>query len=135
MTRTSYARKGGLPETPGGKPRKSIRFHEHRDQIEYALATGQSVRAIAKKFGVHETSLYRHRKLHLPPQLRQAYIGQLLKPGVDLDKLKTEESEGLLQSLATQRARLLLAQDKALEESDGQLGSKLINFSTATIRS
>jgi len=59
--------------------------------------------------------------------LKAAYIGRLLAPGVDLEKLRVEESEGLLQGLATQRARLLLAQDKALEDDNGQLVSTLAN--------
>ena len=44
-----------------------------------------------------------------------------------MEKLRTEESEGLLQGLATQRARLLLAQDKALEDDNGQLVATLAN--------
>jgi hypothetical protein len=35
--------------------------------------------------------------------------------GEDLEKIRTDESEGLLANLATQRARLLLAQDAAME--------------------
>lgn len=90
------------------------------------MATGKSIRQLANKYGVHEQSLYKHRK-NLPPQLKAAYIGRLLAPGVDLEKLRTEESEGLLQGLATQRARLLIAQDKALDDDNGQLVATLAN--------
>jgi len=117
---------GGLPP-PGQKKRRTpIRDREDRDQIEFELATGKSVRAIANKYGVHEMALYRHRK-NLPPQLKAAYVGRLLAPGVDLEKLRTEESEGLLQGLATQRARLLIAQDQALDDDNGQLVATLAN--------
>ena len=109
----AQAQRGGLPE-PGGKPRKAIRDREDRAQIEYELASGKSVRAIAKKYDIHENSLYRHRKL-LPPQLKAAYLSNFLKPGEDLEKLKTQESEALLQNLAQQRARLLMMQDAELE--------------------
>lgn len=39
--------RGGAP-VPGAKPRTPIRDRDDRAQIEHALATGQSVRAIAK---------------------------------------------------------------------------------------
>ncbi len=118
---------GGAPPVPGGKRRKSIRDREDRAEIEFKLATGQSVRQIANDHGVHESALHKWRKRNLSPQLCSAYMGRLLKPGVDLEKLKTEESSGLLQSLATQRARLLLSQDAALELENGQLVATLSN--------
>lgn len=118
MTKNKRAPIGGAPATPG-KNRMPIRDRDDRAQIEFELASGGSVRAIARKYDVHEVALYKHRK-KLPPQLKAAFIGRLLKPGVDLEKLKTEESEGLLQSLAQQRARLLLAQDQALEDCNAQ---------------
>jgi transposase-like protein len=111
--------RGGLPPEPGGKPRTAIRDREDRPQIEYELTAGKSVRAIGKKFGVHEGALYRHRR-QLPPQLKAAYLANFLKPGEDLEKLKTQESESLLQNLAQQRARLLMMQDAALESDDAQ---------------
>src|SRR5262249_40145815 len=109
----------GGASVPGAKPRTAIRDRDDRAQIEHALATGQSVRAIAKKYDVDENALYRHRK-NLPPQLRAAYIGNFLKPGEDLEKLRIEESESLLQNLAAQRARLLMMQDQELEAGDAK---------------
>ena len=102
-----------------GQDQLPIRDRPDRAQIEHELACGNSVRAIANKFNVHEAALYKYRK-NLPPLLRAAYVGRLLKPGADLEKLKTEESEGLLQSLAQQRARLLIAQDSALDDGNAQ---------------
>jgi len=109
----------GGASVPGAKPRTPIRDRDDRAQIEHALATGQSVRAIAKKYDVDENALYRHRK-NLPPQLRAAYIANFLKPGEDLEKLRIEESESLLQNLAAQRARLLMMQDQELESGNAQ---------------
>jgi transposase-like protein len=115
--------RGGAPE-PGAKPRTPIRDRDDRGQIEFELASGKSVRAIARKYGIDENALYRHRKL-LPPQLKAAYLGNALKPGADLEQLKTEESEALLQNLASQRARLLMMQDQALEEGNAQVVATL----------
>lgn len=116
---------GGAPTT-AGRNCPPIRDHPDREKIEFELATGKSVRVIANKYSVHEVSLYRHRK-KLPPQLKAAFVGRLLKPGVDLEKLKTEESEGLLQSLAQQRARLLVMQDGEMEAGNAQAVANLSN--------
>jgi transposase-like protein len=118
MTKNKRSPVGGAPTTPG-KSRTPIRDRPDRAQIEFELASGGSVRAIARKYDVHEVALYKHRK-KLPPQLKAAFIGRLLAPGVDLEKLKMEESEGLLQSLAQQRARLLIVQDQAIEDGNAQ---------------
>jgi hypothetical protein len=125
MTDRKHNKLGGLGK-PGDKRRTPINDRADRDRIEFELATGKSVRAIAKKFGIHEAALYRHRQ-RLPPQLKAAYIGRLLAPGIDLEKLRTDESAGLLQGLSTQRARLLISQDKALADDNGQLVTSLAN--------
>jgi transposase-like protein len=123
MTSTKRAPIGGAPTAPA-KNRTPIRDRPDRAQIEFELATGKSVRAIAKKFDCHEGSLFKWRR-RLPPQLKAAFVGRLLAPNVDLDKLRTEESEGLLQSLAQQRARLLIMQDGAMDDSNAQAVSSL----------
>jgi hypothetical protein len=125
MTQRKRAPIGGGPTTPGHN-RTPIRDRDDRAQIEYELATGKSVRAIANKFNVHEIALYKYRK-KMPAQLKAAFVGHLLKPGVDLEKLKTQESEGLLQSLAQQRARLLWSQDAEIEAGNSQTVATLSN--------
>jgi transposase-like protein len=124
-TKQKRAPVGGGPTTPG-KNRTPIRDREDRAQIEFELAIGNSVRAIANKYNVHEMALYKYRK-KLPAQLKAAFVGRLLKPGADLEKLKTEESEGLLQSLAQQRARLLITQDTEMESGNAQAVASLAN--------
>jgi hypothetical protein len=117
---------GGLPPPGQKKKRTPIRLREDRERIEYDLATGKSIRQLANKYGVHEQALYKHRE-KLPPQLRAAYIGQLLAPGVSLEEIKTTESEGILKTLASQRARLYIEQDRAIEDENGQLVATLAN--------
>jgi hypothetical protein len=95
----------------------TINEHPDRARIEFDLARGVPPRTVAKKYGVGLHACYRLLK-RLPPQLRAAHVGQRLKAGADLEKLRIDESEGLLQNLATQRARLLLCQDAALEAGD-----------------
>jgi hypothetical protein len=91
--------------------------HPDRARIEFDLARGVPVRTLAKKYGLSIHVLYRYRA-QIPPQLRAAHLGARLKAGADLDKLRIEESEGILQNLALQRARLLLNQDAAMEAGD-----------------
>ena len=97
--------------------RTTIAQHPDRGRIEFDLARGVPVRAVAKKYGVDCTPCYRLRK-KLPPQLKAAHMGARLKAGADLEKLRLDESEALLQNIATQRARLLLMQDSAMDAGD-----------------
>jgi transposase-like protein len=94
-----------------------LKTHEDRARIEFELARGGYVPAIARKYGVARTTLYRFRK-NLPPQLRAARLAKRLKSQSELEDLRVEESTGLLQNLAQQRARLLLVQDCALEANN-----------------
>jgi hypothetical protein len=92
-------------------------LHPDRARVEFDLARGIPVRAVSKKYDVTIWALYRFKR-KLPPQLRAAAIGKKLKTGADLDALREDESQGILQNLALQRARLLLVQDQALEKDD-----------------
>jgi hypothetical protein len=97
--------------------RPTINDNPDRPRLEYDLARGVPPRTVAKKYRVNVHACYRLLK-RLPPQLRAAHMGARLKAGADLEKLRLDESSGLLQNLATQRARLLLCQDSALEVGD-----------------
>jgi hypothetical protein len=97
----------------------TVTKHSERASIEMALANGTPIRQIAKKYGISIHVLYRY-KSQLPPQLKAKAIGAKLKATSDLEKLRIDESEGILTNLAMQRARLLLVQDRALEADDRQ---------------
>jgi hypothetical protein len=103
-------------------PRATIDLHPDRGRIEFDLARGVPVRTIANKYSVNLHVLYRYRK-KLPPQLRAAHMGARLKAGADLEKLRLDESEALLQNIATQRARLLLMQDSAMDAADHHMAA------------
>jgi hypothetical protein len=103
-------------------PRATIDLHPDRARIEFDLARGVPVRTIANKYSVNLHVLYRYRK-KLPPQLRAAHMGARLKAGADLEKLRLDESEALLQNIASQRARLLLMQDAAMDAADHHMAA------------
>ncbi len=115
-------------------PRKSsIDKHPERAAIERAIALGWPIDRVAKKFGISRDCVWRHRK-RLPAPLKAAMLAATLKPGEDLEKLRTEESEGLLANLAAQRARLLLAQDEAASACQWGLVSQLAGGIHANLR-
>jgi hypothetical protein len=99
--------------------RSSIEGHPDQARIERDLAVGVPLDRIAKKYRVSRDAAWRH-KSKLSPALKAALAGHALAPGEDLDKIRVSESESLLANLAAQRARLLCAQDMALEAE--QLG-------------
>src|SRR5262245_10351557 len=101
-----------------------IAEHSDRARIEYDLTRGIPVRRVAKKYGINQHCAYRYLK-KMPPQLKAAHLGKMLRAGADLEKLRIDESEGLLQNLATQRARLLLVQDHAMETENGGLATQI----------
>jgi hypothetical protein len=106
-------------------PRRStIVGHPDPPRIERDLALGRPLARIAKKYGISKDAAWRHKK-NLPVQLKAALAGHALAPGQDLEKIRVEESEGLLGHLAAQRARLLLSQDAAIEAEQFGLVAQL----------
>jgi hypothetical protein len=77
-----------------------------------------SCRALAERFGYSPDSVERHSKAHLLPQMRAAILAGQHPSEVDLDALRTSESEGLLANVLAQRARLHSIGELALELQD-----------------
>ena len=99
-------------------PRRSqVATHPRRAEIEIGLAMGMQVKALAKKYGMDVQVLYRYKR-DMPPSRKAAILAAHTSPGVDLDKLKIVESEGLLAHLIVQRGRCHEAIDLAIEYGD-----------------
>jgi transposase-like protein len=94
--------------------------HRERAAIDLALARGVSTGAVSKRYGISTDSVYRHRRNHLPPQLRAKLIAG---PDIDLDldKLKETESQSLLAHLVALRHRLFASLDVAEECGDSNM--------------
>jgi hypothetical protein len=76
---------------------------------------GVPMNQISRRYGYPVSAISRFRD-RMPQQLKAAIVAAALKPKeADLDKLRIEESEGILGNLAHQRARLLLCQDECME--------------------
>lgn len=94
-------------------------LHDERSRVEVLLARGTALRYIAKKFGLSKDSLSRHRKNHMPKQLKAALLAGL--PDISeiaLEKLKTEEHDRLLTNLVAERARLQAVANEAEDDGD-----------------
>jgi hypothetical protein len=73
---------------------------------------------LSRRYGLSTDILFRHRKAHIPPQLRARLLaGPDIE--VDLDKLRETESQSLLANLVALRRRLFAALDLAEENGDG----------------
>lgn len=105
--------------------------HPERAKIELGLAHRVPVRVLANKYGLTKESIFRHKNRHLTPQLRAALLKAVRPSEIDLEQLKHSESEGLLQHLVAQRARLYALSDQAETLGDlraaAQLQGRLIS--------
>jgi hypothetical protein len=96
----------------------TVCLHEHRAQLEIGLVHKVPTRVLAKRFDVSTHALHRHRHRHLSPQVAAAIL-QARKPSeIDLEALQASESEGLLDQLVLQRARLQTSSEMSLELGD-----------------
>jgi hypothetical protein len=91
--------------------------HRERPAIDLALSRGVSPNAVARRYKLGPDSVYRHARNHLPPQLRaKLIVGPDLD--IDLDKLRSNESQSLLSHLVALRQRLFAALDLCEEHGD-----------------
>lgn len=99
--------------------------HSDRAIIDLALARNVSPVALGRKHGLGPDALYRHKKSHLPPQLRAALLAGPDIAAEDLENLRTVESEGLLAHLVALRNRLFAAYDVAEEAGDANMAARV----------
>ena len=89
-----------------------------RSKIELGLARKVPLNALARKFDLDRSAIWRHKRNHFPAQLEAALIATGKPSAIDLEQLRQSESEGLLQSVVVQRGRLYALADKAEEFDD-----------------
>jgi hypothetical protein len=60
-------------EKPDSMPRRcTVCDHPQRHSIDEALVSGALYRRVAKRFGLSESAVYRHKTEHLPAHLLEA---------------------------------------------------------------
>jgi hypothetical protein len=85
--------------------RCTICNHPARPQIDLAIATGLSKRAVAERFGVSRDAVWRHAQAHLTAEMRAALATKLLQREGDTRRILFEEGAGVTEALKAIRAR------------------------------
>lgn len=99
--------------------------HPRRAEIELALARRVPYRTLEARYNVGKDPLSRHKKEHMPEQLQASLMATARPTGVDLDALRKSESEGLLQTIVFQRAKLFSLLDEAEEVGDHRAAAQI----------
>lgn len=107
--------------------------HEQRAAIEFGLARRVPVRTLARKFGLSQQSIFRHKRSHLSPQMKAALLRAIRPSKIDLEQLRHDESENLIQHVVAQRAKLYVLSDQAEEVGDLRAAAQLQGRLTANL--
>ena len=86
--------------------RCTICNHPARPQIDLAIATGLSKRAVAERFGVSRDAVWRHAQAHLTAEMRAALATKLLQREGDTRRILFEEGAGVTEALKAIRGPL-----------------------------
>ena len=79
------------------------------------MALGGTKRAVARAFGLNESSVWRHWTYHTSQAVKDAQRISILKPGATLESMIEEEGTDHLETLKLARASLLWSLDQALQ--------------------
>jgi hypothetical protein len=86
--------------------RCTICNHLARPQIDLAIATGLSKRAVAQRFQVSRDAVWRHAQAHLTAEMRAALATKLLQREGDTRRILLEEGVGVAEALKAIRGPL-----------------------------
>jgi hypothetical protein len=86
--------------------RCTICNHPARPQIDLAIATGLSKRAVAERFGVSRDAVWRHAQAHLTAEMSAALATKLLQREGDTRGILLEEGAGVTEALKAIRGPL-----------------------------
>src|SRR5690349_20915770 len=75
--------------------RCTICNHPARPQVDLAIATGLSKRAVAERFGLSRHAVWRHAQAHLTAEMRAALATKLLQREGDTRRILLEEGAGV----------------------------------------
>lgn len=84
-----------------------------RAAVELGLANGTSCRILGSRYDLHRDAVWRHGHNHMSDKLKARLKAAAFDGEVDLDEIRIEESESLLNHLRAVRARLYRGIDSA----------------------
>src|SRR6516164_9290009 len=105
--------------------RCTICNHPSRPQIDLAIATGLSKRAVARRFGVSNDAVWRHRQAHLTAEMRAALATKLLRREGDMRRILLEEGTGVVEALKAIRGPLFGLFLVAIDTGDSKAAAAL----------
>src|SRR5262249_48170862 len=100
--------------------RCTICNHPARPQIDLAIATGLSKRAVAERFGVSRDAVWRHAQAHLTAEMRAALATKLLQREGDTRRILLEEGAGVTEALKAIRGPLFALFLAAVDTDDSK---------------
>ena len=103
----------------------SICRHKDAGRIDLMLARRVPLRVISNKFDVTASALCRHRQRHMTPEIKAALALGVRTSDLDIERLRRDESESLLQTIVYHRARLWALVDQAEDIGDLRAASSL----------
>jgi hypothetical protein len=105
--------------------RCTICKHPARPQIDLAIATGLSKRAVAQRFGVSRDAVWRHGQAHLTAEMRAALATKLLQHEGDTRRILLEEGAGVTEALKAIRGPLFGLVLAAVDTGDNKAAAAL----------
>lgn len=105
--------------------RCTICIHPARPQIDLAIATGLSKRAIAQRFEVSPDAVWRHNQAHLTAEMRAAMTVRLLQREGDVRRILLEEGAGVVEALKAIRGPLFGLFLMAVDTGDSKVAAAL----------
>ena len=105
--------------------RCTICIHPARPQIDLAIATGLSKRAIAQRFEVSPDAVWRHHQTHLTAEMRAALTVRLLQRDGDVRRILLEEGAAVVEALKAIRGSLFGLFLIAVDTGDSKLAAAL----------
>src|SRR6202047_775055 len=84
-------------------PRCQVCVHKDRYRIECAKVAGRGLDDVAKEFGIHRDSLWRHMLRHVSPETKIGYLAGPAKLS-ELANLAADENKSLIEYLAIVRS-------------------------------
>ena len=105
--------------------RCTICNHPARPQIDLAIATGLSKRAVAARFVVSRDAVWWHAQAHLTAEMRAALATKLLQREGDTRHILLEEGAGVTEALKAIRGPLFCLYLAAVDTGDGKAAAAL----------
>jgi len=105
--------------------RCTICNHPARPQIDLAIATGLSKRAVAARFVVSRDAVWRHAQAHLTSEMRAALATKLLQREGDTRRILLVEGAGVTEALKAIRGPLFCLYLAAVDTGDSKAAAAL----------